>query len=250
MNLKQKAAKGILWSIIQKWGRAAIWFVTFVALSRLLAPEAFGLVALASTFMAFIEIFLDQGFSAAIIQRADLEKEHLDTAFWISILIGILMTIGTISLSPLVAAFFKEPHLAPILKWLSVSFIFRALSSTQMAILQRKLAFKSLAARSLVATLFGGIVGVSMAFTGFGVWSLVGQNLAMGMAGVVVLWRVAGSCCGSTCLMVSICLISGGSMSCENPPLKTSRDHTSTPPSCTFLRMLSTSGALFAISRR
>lgn len=191
MNLKQKAAKGILWSIIQKWGRAAIWFVTFVALSRLLAPEAFGLVALASTFMAFIEIFLDQGFSAAIIQRADLEKEHLDTAFWISILIGILMTIGTISLSPLVAAFFKEPHLAPILKWLSVSFIFRALSSTQMAILQRKLAFKSLAARSLVATLFGGIVGVSMAFTGFGVWSLVGQNLAMGMAGVVVLWRAS-----------------------------------------------------------
>ena len=191
MTLKQKAAKGIVWSIIQKWGRAAIWFVIFTTLSRLLAPEAFGLVALASTFTAFLEIFLNQGFSSAIIQRHELEREHLDTAFWISILTGTLMMIGTMLISGLVAAFFGEPQLTPILRWLSVSFIFTALSGTQMAILQRKLAFKSLAARSLVATLLGGIVGVSMAFAGFGVWSLVGQNLAMGFIGVIVLWRAS-----------------------------------------------------------
>lgn len=188
MNLRERAAKGVVWSVIQKWGREAIWLLTFVALSRLLAPEAFGLVALAFTFTACVEIFLDQGFSAAIVQRADLEPGHLDTAFWIAALTGILLTVGGMAVSGVVAAFFEEPRLNPVLWWLSISFILTALSSTQIAILQRELAFKRLAARSLAATTMGGIVGVTMAFLGFGVWSLVAQNLANSLTGLIVLW--------------------------------------------------------------
>ncbi len=191
MSLREKAAKGIVWSAIQKWGRAAITTVFFVILSRLLTPEAFGLVALASIFTDFVEIFLDQGSSAAIVQRADVERGHLDTAFWLSIVTGILLTVGSIAASGLIAAFFNEPRLAPVLSWLSVSFILNALSTTQLAILQRKLAFKSLAARSLTATTVGGVVGISMAFAGFGVWSLVAQNLARGVAAAIVLWRAS-----------------------------------------------------------
>ncbi len=189
MSLRQKAAQGVLWSVIQKWGRAGISIVTFVILSRLLGPEAFGLVALATVFTTFVEIFLDQGFSAAIVQRADLEPEHLDTAFWVNIFMGLLMTVGGLAASGLIASFFHEPRLTPVLHWLSITFLISALSSTQVAILQRKLAFKSLAVRSLAATTVGGAVGLVMAFSGFGVWSLVGQDLASGLAGVAILWR-------------------------------------------------------------
>jgi O-antigen/teichoic acid export membrane protein len=191
MSLREKATKGVVWSVIQKWGRAAITVVTFIILSRLLDPEAFGLVALASAFTVFIELFLDQGFGAAIVQRAELEPEHLDTAFWINILTGILLTVGLIAASGLVAATFEEPRLAPVLRWLSISFILSSLTSTQVSILQRKLAFKNLAGRSLIATVVGGVVGISMAFSGFGVWSLVGQDLASGLAGVIVLWQAS-----------------------------------------------------------
>lgn len=191
MSLRQSAAKGVVWSVIQKWGREAISFLTFIALSRLLAPEAFGLVAMATAFTAIVEIFLDQGLSAAIVQRADLEKEHLDTAFWISVLAGLMLAIGGIAAAGFVASIYKEPDLAPVLMWLSLSFILVALSSTQIAILQRKLAFKNLAARSLTAVMVGGIVGVSMALAGYGVWSLVGLTLANGLAGVIVLWRAS-----------------------------------------------------------
>lgn len=177
-----------MWSIIQKWGREAISFVTFILLSRLLVPEAFGLVAIATVFTTFVEIFLDQGFSAAIVQRAEIEKEHLDTAFWTGILTGILLTIGGVLASGPIAAFYGEPELAPVLKWLSINFLFSAFSSTQIAILQRRLAFKNLAARSLAATLVGGVVGVVMAFAGYGVWSLVAQNLANSAAAAIVLW--------------------------------------------------------------
>ena len=188
MSLRQKAAKGIFWSVIQKWGRAAISIVTFVVLSRLLAPEAFGLVALATVFTVFIELFLDQGFGAAIVQRAEIEPEHLDTAFWINILTGLILTGSLIAASGLVATLFEEPRLASVLRWLSISFILSALSSTQISILQRKLAFKNLAARSLAATAVGGVVGIGMAFAGFGVWSLIAQDLATNLAGIVILW--------------------------------------------------------------
>lgn len=188
MNLREKAAKGLAWSVVQKWGRAAISTVTFIILARLLPPEAFGLVALATVITAFIEILLDQGFSAAIVQRTDLEPGHLDTAFWISVLTGATLALGVIAASELAASFFNEPELAPLLRWLSLSFLFVALSSTQTAILQRELAFKSLATRSLAATIAGGVVGVTMALVGFGVWSLVGQNLVRALAGVFVLW--------------------------------------------------------------
>ncbi len=191
MNLREKAAKGIFWSVIQKWGREAVSFFTFVALSRLLAPEDFGLVAMAFVFITFVQVFLDQGLGDAIVQRADLAPEHLDTAFWISILTGCLLTVSGIALSGPVAALFSEPRLVPVLRWMSVGFVLTTLSSIQTAILQRKLAFKSLAARSVSATMVGGIVGVGMAFAGFGVWSLVAQELANDMTAAIVLWSAS-----------------------------------------------------------
>ncbi len=191
MSLREKAAKGIFWSIIQKWGREAISFLTFIALSRLLEPEAFGLVAMALIFTVFVDIFLDQGFGAAIVQRDDLEPGHLDTAFWISIMSGVLLTGAGIASARFIASFYNEPRLTPILAWLSVTFVISAFSSTQIAILQRKLAFKSLAARSMAATFGGGVVGVGMALAGFGVWSLVAQNLVNGLVAALVLWRAS-----------------------------------------------------------
>jgi O-antigen/teichoic acid export membrane protein len=187
-SFRQKAIKGVLWSAIQNWGRQAIAFIVFFLLARLLGPEAFGLVASASVFLAVIEVFLDQGFSAALIQRQELEPEHLDTAFWTNIGIGLLLTMFSIATAGWVANFFRQPDLTTIIRWLSLSFIFVALSSVQEAIFQRKLDFKPLAVRELAAVSAGGLVGVTMAFMGFGVWSLVIQQLVNSFVKVLVLW--------------------------------------------------------------
>ena len=191
MSLKQKAIKGVIWSAIENWGRQAISFGVFFLLARLLGPETFGLVALASIFLAFVQVFLDQGLSQAIIQRHELEEEHLDTAFWTNLSLSVPLTIVSIACAGLVANFYNEPQLTPIIRCLSLSFILASLSSVQNAILQRKLAFKVLAIRSVVAMLIGGIVGVTMAFMGFGVWSLVGQQLVSSLTQVLVLWWVS-----------------------------------------------------------
>ncbi|MDF5711677.1 MAG: MOP flippase family protein [Nostoc sp. S4] len=190
-NFRQKALEGVFWSAIQNWGRQAIAFVVFAILARLLGPETFGLVASASIFLAFIGIFLDQGFSVAIIQRKELETEHLDTAFWTNVGIGLLMTIVSIAGAGLVANFFSQPQLTPVIRWLSLSFVIITLSSTQEAIFQRNLDFKPLAIRELIAVCVGGVVGVVMAFMGFGIWSLVSQQLTNGLVQILVLWSAS-----------------------------------------------------------
>ncbi|MDZ8024384.1 MAG: MOP flippase family protein [Nostoc sp. DedQUE11] len=187
-NLRQKAFKGVVWSAIQNWGRQAIAFIVFFVLARLLGPEAFGLVAAASVFLSFIQIFLDQGFSSALVQRKELEPEHLDTAFWTNIGIGLLMTAFSIAAAELVANFFSQPELTPVIRWLSLSFIITALSSTQEAIFQRQFDFKPLAVRELIGVSASGLVGVTMAYMGFGIWSLVSQQLVNGLVRVLLLW--------------------------------------------------------------
>ena len=188
MSLKQKTVKGIVWIGIQNWGSQMISFAVFSILARLLGPEAFGLVALSSVFFAFMQVFIDQGFGQAIIQRRNLEPGHLDTAFWTNLGMGVVLMGITCACAELIAAFFKQPALTPILRWLSLSFIFGGLESVQLTLLSRELSFKTVAIRSLIATIAGGVVGVVMAVQGFGAWSLVGQNIASGVIGIIVLW--------------------------------------------------------------
>jgi O-antigen/teichoic acid export membrane protein len=191
MGLKQEAVTGVIWSATQKWGVRIISFLVMVILARLVAPNAFGLVAYATVFINFAQIFVDQGFSDAIVQFPNLEDDHLDTAFWISILTGAFLTTGTFLASGVIAKGFHEPDLVPVLKWLSPVFIVSALSSVQQSLLRRHIAFKSLSIRSLIATVASAIVSITMAFLGFGVWSLVAKLLVEGVVGTIALWQVS-----------------------------------------------------------
>lgn len=191
MSIKEKAVKGVVWSAIQSWGSQAGSLIVFFVLARLLDPEAFGFVALANVFLAFMQIFLNQGFAQVIVQRKDLEPEHLDTAFWTNLTIGVLLTITGVSSAGLVANVFNQPQLTPILQGFSVLCLITSFGSIQQALLERNLEFKAIALRWLAGTVIGGLVGVGMAVYGFGVWSLVGQQLAQDLVGTIVLWSLS-----------------------------------------------------------
>jgi O-antigen/teichoic acid export membrane protein len=191
MNLRDKAIIGVVWSATQTWGVRVISFLVMIALARLITPEAFGLVAYATVFIAFAQIFVDQGFSDAIVQFSQLSRDHLDTAFWVSILTGGLLTFISFFASNAIASLFQISKLALIIRWLSPIFLLSALSSVQQAILRRQLAFKSLSIRSLVANLSSGFVAVTMAFNGYGVWSLVAKILVAAIVNMMMLWRVS-----------------------------------------------------------
>ncbi len=192
MSLRDQAIRGVFWSAIQNWGSALLGVCVFIVLAHLLDAEAFGLLALANIAIVFMEIFQRQGFGLALVQRSEIEPAHLDTAFWINIVMGILLTALGVSAAGFGAALFDSPELAPVIRWLSLSLLIGALSGTPQAILRRKMAFKSLAIRSLVGVTGGGVVGISMALSGCGVWSLVAQHLTAAAIGTVVLWSASG----------------------------------------------------------
>lgn len=189
MNLQQKAVKGLVWSFVQSYGSQVITLLVFLLLARLLKPEVFGLIALANIFTNFIQIFLDQGLGEAIVQRKELEPEHLDTAFWVNIASGaVLMAIGLLG-ADLVAQFFHEPRLSPIIRWLSLTLLIGAFNVVQRALLRRNLSFRILAIRTLIGSFVSAIVGTLMALQGLGVWSLVGMTLTDQIVGTIMFWK-------------------------------------------------------------
>jgi O-antigen/teichoic acid export membrane protein len=190
-SVRRRAARGLTWTVVDTWGRQLLNFLIFIVLARLLTPADFGLVALATVFVAFAQLVVDQGLGDALIQRREVDREHIDTAFWVAVATGTLLTgVGVVIAIPL-AAVLGEPDLAPILQVLSLTFLLSALSSIQIAILRRELAFRSLAVRSLVAACGGGVIGIGMAVLGYGAWSLVGQQIGSAAFSVVTLWGVS-----------------------------------------------------------
>ena len=187
-SLKQKSVTSVLWSAAQKWGSRLIGVFVFFLLARLLTPEAIGLSALAMAFIYFAQAVVAQGFVEAIVQREDLEPDHLHTAFWANAGAGIVISVLAVALAPWIASLANTPALAPVLRWLTVSFLLSALCSVPTAILQRDFAYKVLAVRYLVGIVLGGIVGVVMAFMGYGVWSLVAQELVYRTSSTISLW--------------------------------------------------------------
>lgn len=190
-GLRKRVARGLTWTLIDNWGSQLLGLGILVVLLRLLDVEDVGLVALAATFVALVQLFVDQGFGEALIQRRALTRGQIDTAFWTAVGTGSLLALLGVVAAESVAALLGEPRLGPILQALSVSILLTAFSSIQMALLRREMAFRSLAVRRLVAMAGGGVVGIALAFLGFGVWALVAQQLTQATLSVVTLWAVA-----------------------------------------------------------
>lgn len=190
MSLPRDAAQGVFWSAIGSWGYQLFALIIFAILARLLSVESFGLVALAAVFVAFIKVVAEQGMADAIVQRAELDKEHLDTAFWASVALGGLASGIIAAGSAGIAAVMDERAIGPVLAWLSVGLLISSLGSVPKAILNRRLAFSSLTLRSLLSIGVGGAAGIAAAFVGLEVWSLVVQNLVTELTAVASLWTV------------------------------------------------------------
>jgi PST family polysaccharide transporter len=188
--MQGRVARGLTWTLLDTWGSQILGLVVFVLLARLLTQADFGLVAFAAIFVSFAQLLVDQGLGDAVVQRPTLTRRQLDTAFWASMAAGVLITIAGVVLAIPIAILLGEPQLEPIIQVLSVTFVLTALSSIQTGLLRREMAFGSLAIRRILAVIVGGVVGVGMAFAGFGAWSLVGQQIAAAAISVVMLWAV------------------------------------------------------------
>ncbi len=187
-GLRAQAVGSVGWVALGSWGARLSSLVVFSLLGRLLAPEDFGLLALAAVFVAALTVLVESGFSRAVVQRRTLDAAHTSTAFWTSLGSSVLLAGLLCAVAPLLERLLDSPGLAPVLMALSASLPLSALSAVPSALLEREFRFRQLAVRRLVSVLAGAVLGVALAVAGAGVWALVGQTLGAAAVGVVVLW--------------------------------------------------------------
>lgn len=192
MSIKREAAKGVFWSAAGNWGNQLSTFLLFLVLSRLLSPRAFGTVALATVFTTFTKVLAEQGLADAIIQRPEVDKRQLDTAFWTNLGVALVLMVALIGTAPLIANAFDDASLSPVLVWLSITLPISSLQTVQRAILTKRMAFASLTVRSTVGNVIGGGAGIAAALAGLGVWSLVIQDITGAAVNTVTIWAVSG----------------------------------------------------------
>jgi PST family polysaccharide transporter len=188
--MKRAALLASLWSMGEMWGYKIVSAIVFLLLARIVAPDAFGLVALAQVYLAVIQLLCDQGFATALIQRATLDAEHKDSAFWANLAIGILLMVLTLFLADPLAQLFGEPNLARVLRWYSLVPLLSSLTIVQNALAHRELRYKTLALRQTAGALAGGLVAICMAFAGWGILALIAYNLIGQTMAALVLWGV------------------------------------------------------------
>lgn len=187
-SLKIQAKKGIYWSAASNFVNQGMRFVFSIILARILAPSDYGIIGMLTIFISIIQLFIDSGFSKAIISKNDRTQLDLSTAFYFNIGVGILGYIVLFLLSPLISCFFNMPLLSSIMKVTAFGVIINSFNIIPTAIFAINLDFKTPAKISVVSNLFTGIFGICLAYYGFGVWALVFQNLGGNFLVLVLNW--------------------------------------------------------------
>lgn len=193
-SMNRYAVSGAAWSVIQSWGGRVVSTFVFIVIGRLLTPEDFGLVSLGSILIDVGALLTVSGFHRALVQRKQLDPEHLDAAFWSSVFMGTALCLATVASAGWIADLLGEPRFAPVLRALSLTFLITGVGAVPSAILHRRMEFKAFAIRQLLAITLGGAAGVTLALLGAGPWALVAQSLTSAFVGVIVVlvnarWR-------------------------------------------------------------
>jgi PST family polysaccharide transporter len=172
---------------IGQFGAQIIQLMITLILLRLLTPEDFGLLAMIVVFTGFAELFVTSGYGAAIVQRDD-EEELRNSIFWFNLILGVSMTTLFYFLAVPISVFYGEPELVSMIVVLSFIFIFASLNVVQDAIYVKRIDFKVISIRRLISVFLSGIVGVALAFQGFGVWALIIQQVLNYFLKTLLIW--------------------------------------------------------------
>ncbi len=188
MTLKQKTISGLLWSFIDSFANYGIQFIVGIVLARILSPRDFGLIGMVTIFITISQSFVDSGFSSALIRKRDCTQDDYSTVFFFNIIVSVFLGLLLGSCAGLISDFFNEPQLKPLVQVLALGLFINAFSIIQRTILTKGINFKKQAKVTVISSLGSGAIAIGMAFTGYGVWSLVGLTLSRYALNSFFLW--------------------------------------------------------------
>ncbi len=177
-NLKTSVLSSLFWKFLETGGVTGIQFIVQIILARLLLPEDYGVVALIIVFITISQVFVQSGLGTALIQKKEVTDTDYSSVFYLTLGIAVIFYVILFIAAPAIAAFYNQPLITMVLRVLGLSLFFGSVNSIQNAVIARNFQFKKLFISSLGAVVISGVVGVSMAYLGYGVWALVMQQLA------------------------------------------------------------------------
>ncbi|MFN3555773.1 MAG: lipopolysaccharide biosynthesis protein [Bacteroidales bacterium] len=193
-SLGLKSFKGVLWNVFGRVSNQAMGFAMGILLARMIAPESYGLIAMALVVVGMIGFLIDGGFSTALIRKKAPSESDYHTVFWFNMAVAVVLYVLIWLSAPALERFFETPALVPVIRWISLGLVIQGLVAIQRIQLTKRLAFKAMNLTSLVATFVSGVLGIGLALAGYGVWALVVQQLSSQLLSALLLilvnrWR-------------------------------------------------------------
>lgn len=188
MHSKRTIIASLFWKFFERISTQLIQFVVSIILARILSPKDFGLVALVTIFIAIATVFVQSGLNTALIQKKNADDIDFSSVFYASTVLALAIYTLLFLTAPIIARFYENEALIPVIRVLSITLLIGVFNSIQNAFLSKKMMFKKLFYRSLGAMIPSGILGIALAFAGFGVWALVWQQIINGLLGVIIMW--------------------------------------------------------------
>lgn len=189
-NIRSHTISNFIWRLLERFGAQGVTLIVSIVLARILNPEVYGTVALITVITTILQVFVDGGFSTALIQKKDSDDLDFSTVFYFNVFICIVLYVGLFFCAPLISEFYEVPDLTPVIRALGLIIIISGLKSVQTSYVSRHLQFKKFFFATLGGTIIAAVIGIYMAYKGYGVWALVAQNIVNQTVDTIILWIV------------------------------------------------------------
>lgn len=190
-SVRSAAARSLRWTLLESFGLSGLSFVTLIFLSHYLSAAEFGIAAVALGIVQLLNVPVEMLFHDALIRTRAATPRHINSAFSASLLIGLLLTVACWLLAEPFARLIGQPEVGPVLRWMSLGLLASGWGSALVAVQRRHLQFRTLALRSTLGRGGSAIIGIALAVSGAGVWSLVAQQVSMTLLATLALWVMA-----------------------------------------------------------
>lgn len=184
----KRIATGFLWSFFEKIGAQGVTFVVSVILARLLEPSIYGIVAIVNIIISVLQVFVEKGLGSALVQKKDADNLDFSSFFYFNIAFSIILYILTFFLAPFIAKFYVMPELTGLIRVSGISLIIASVKNILYSYVEKNLLFKRFFFATLGGTIGAAVVGIALAYSGYGVWALVIQSLLNTLVDTIILW--------------------------------------------------------------
>ena len=188
----REISSNLLWNLLERWGAQGVTFVVSIILARILEPSAYGVVAMASVFTAILGVFIDSGLGSALVQKKDADDYDFSTVFFFNIAMCVFLYSVVFLSAPFIAKYYGMSDLTEVIRVSSLGLIISGFKNIFVSKIQKDLQYKKFFYATLGGTIGAAVIGISMAFMGYGVWALVMQGLFNSAVDTIVLWITVG----------------------------------------------------------